>query len=45
LADNLFRYAAESPDFVAFRKRGEDAQWTDVTAAEFAEHVTAALPG
>lgn len=45
LSDNVFRYTDESPDFVAFKKRGEDGQWADVTAAEFAEQVTAVAAG
>ncbi|MDV8009818.1 MULTISPECIES: long-chain fatty acid--CoA ligase [Rhodococcus] len=45
LADSVFRYADESPGFVAFRKRGEDGQWADVTAEEFAEQVAAVAGG
>lgn len=44
LSDNVFRYAKETPRFVPFRRMRAGA-WTDVTAAQFADEVTALSKG
>ncbi|MDO0912640.1 AMP-dependent synthetase/ligase [Streptomyces sp. DT2A-34] len=45
LADLPFDNAAAAPDAVVFSRKGEDGQWTDVTAAEFADQVQAVAKG
>ncbi|QOV36381.1 AMP-binding protein [Streptomyces ferrugineus] len=45
LADLPFDNAAAAPDAVVLSRRGEDGQWTDVTAAQFAEQVQAVAKG
>ncbi len=44
LSDVVFRYADETPRLVPFRRLRAGA-WTDVTAAQFAEEVTALAKG
>lgn len=41
LADMVFDNAAKQPDNVAFRRRGADGDWHDVTSAQFADQVRA----
>lgn len=45
LADLPFDNASAVPDAVVLSRRGEDGQWTDVTAAQFAEQVQAVAKG
>ncbi|WP_217205809.1 long-chain fatty acid--CoA ligase [Streptomyces sp. AC550_RSS872] len=45
LADLPFDNAAAAPDAVVLSRRGGDGQWSDVTAAEFAEQVQAVAKG
>lgn len=44
MADAVFRYEKESPDFVPFKRRSNGA-WVDVTAADFAARVRAVAKG
>ncbi|WP_032396505.1 MULTISPECIES: long-chain fatty acid--CoA ligase [Nocardiaceae] len=44
MADTVYRYEKESPNFVPFQ-RLENGNWTDVTAARFAKEVAAAAKG
>ncbi|MFG1784984.1 AMP-dependent synthetase/ligase [Rhodococcus oryzae] len=44
MADTVFRYAQDSPDFVPFQLPSGSG-WSDVTAARFAEGVTAVAKG
>ncbi len=45
LADAVFDNASGHPTSVVYRRRGADDAWTDVTAAQFAEQVTAVARG
>ncbi|MFC8096069.1 AMP-dependent synthetase/ligase [Streptomyces sp. NPDC057301] len=45
LGDLPFDNAAAAPDAVVLSRRGEDGQWSDVTAAQFAEQVQAVAKG
>ncbi|MER5480191.1 long-chain fatty acid--CoA ligase [Streptomyces sp. NPDC002734] len=45
IADLPFTNAAEAPDAVVLRRRGDDGTWTPVTAEEFAREVTAVAKG
>ncbi|MCF1595281.1 AMP-dependent synthetase/ligase [Streptomyces muensis] len=45
LADLPFDNAAAAPDAVVLSRRGADGQWSDVTAAQFAEQVLAVAKG
>lgn len=45
MADTIFRYAAESPELVLFHKPKPDGGWSEITAGEFASHVTAVAKG
>ncbi|GAA4066496.1 long-chain fatty acid--CoA ligase [Streptomyces shaanxiensis] len=45
LADLPFDNASAAPDAVILSRKGEDGQWRDVTAAQFAEHVQAVAKG
>lgn len=44
MADTVYRYEKESPNFVPFQ-RLENGNWTDITAARFATEVAAAAKG
>ncbi|WP_032380624.1 AMP-dependent synthetase/ligase [Rhodococcoides fascians] len=44
MADTVFRYQKESPNFVPFQ-RLVNGTWTDVTAGQFAKEVTAVAKG
>ncbi|GGF97954.1 putative long-chain-fatty-acid--CoA ligase FadD [Rhodococcoides trifolii] len=44
MANSVFVYEKERPDWVAFQKR-EGSTWTDVTAKQFATEVTAVAKG
>ena len=44
MADTVFRHAEEDPKFVPFKRPGNGG-WVDVTAAEFAEQVSAVAKG
>ncbi len=44
MADTVFRYEAECPNLVPFKKPGNGG-WVDVTAAEFAQQVKAVAKG
>ncbi|QSE89105.1 long-chain fatty acid--CoA ligase [Rhodococcus pseudokoreensis] len=44
MADTVFRHAEEDPRFVPFKRPGNGG-WVDVTAAEFAEQVSAVAKG
>ncbi|WP_070377776.1 AMP-dependent synthetase/ligase [Rhodococcus sp. WMMA185] len=44
MADTVFRHAKEDPKFIPF-KRPRNGGWVDVTAAEFAEQVSAVAKG
>ncbi|MEK8070557.1 AMP-dependent synthetase/ligase [Rhodococcoides navarretei] len=44
MADTVYRYEKESPNFVPFQ-RLENGNWTDITAARFAKEVAAAAKG
>jgi long-chain acyl-CoA synthetase len=45
IADLPFANAAEAPDAVVLRRRGDDGVWTPVRAEEFARQVTAVAKG
>ncbi|MDF3147143.1 MULTISPECIES: long-chain fatty acid--CoA ligase [unclassified Streptomyces] len=45
LADLPFDNAGAAPDAVVLSRKGENGQWADVTAAEFAEQVQAVAKG
>ncbi|MCL8015760.1 long-chain fatty acid--CoA ligase [Streptomyces sp. AS02] len=45
LADLPFDNASAAPGAVILSRKGEDGQWRDVTAAQFAEHVQAVAKG
>ncbi|MGW5234577.1 AMP-dependent synthetase/ligase [Streptomyces nodosus] len=45
LADLPFENARAAPDHQVFRRRDPDGEWTDVTAARFAEEVLAVAKG
>ena len=45
LVDAVYENAAENGSAVAYRRRGADRQWQDVTAAQFAAEVTAVARG
>jgi long-chain acyl-CoA synthetase len=45
LVDAVFDNAEKHPSSVAVRRRGADGTWTDLTAAAFAEEVTAVARG
>jgi long-chain acyl-CoA synthetase len=45
LSDTVYDNAKNYPDTVSFSRRGTDGQWTDVTAARFADEVTAVAKG
>ncbi|MGH3564493.1 MAG: AMP-dependent synthetase/ligase [Pseudonocardia sp.] len=45
LVDPVYDNAADYPDAVLYRRRGADGSWSDVTAAGFAEQVTAVARG
>jgi long-chain acyl-CoA synthetase len=45
LSDTLYDNAKNYPDTVSFSRRGADGQWQDITAARFAEEVTAVAKG
>jgi long-chain acyl-CoA synthetase len=45
LVDAVYAAASDHPDAVAFRRRGVDGAWSEVTAGEFAAQVTAVARG
>ncbi|NKY85947.1 AMP-dependent synthetase/ligase [Nocardia veterana] len=45
MSDGAFRHAERTPGLVVFNRPDGKGGWTDVTAAEFAEHVTAVAKG
>ena len=45
MAESVFRLAKDSPTFVPFKLPVSGGGWSDVTAAEFAENVTAVAKG
>ncbi len=45
LVDAVYANAAENGSAVAYRRRGADRQWQDVTAGQFAAEVTAVARG
>ena len=45
LADTVYDNAAKDGAALAFRRRGTDGSWSDVTAAQFADEVTAVAQG
>jgi long-chain acyl-CoA synthetase len=45
LADAIYDNATRDGSALAFRRRGGDGSWSDVTAAQFADEVTAAAQG
>ncbi|PPJ13489.1 long-chain fatty acid--CoA ligase [Nocardia nova] len=45
MSDGAFRHAERTPGLVVFNRPDGKGGWTDVTAAEFAKHVTAVAKG
>ncbi|MFC4504295.1 MULTISPECIES: AMP-dependent synthetase/ligase [Streptomyces] len=45
LADVVFRYAQEDPQYVALGRKDERGEWRDVTSAEFRDEVLALAKG
>ncbi|OXR41373.1 Long-chain-fatty-acid--CoA ligase FadD15 [Nocardia cerradoensis] len=45
MSDGAFRHAERTPGLVVFNRPDGTGGWTDVTAAEFAKHVTAVAKG
>ncbi len=45
LAHTIYDNAAKDGSALAFRRRGADGSWSDVTAAQFADEVTAVAQG
>ncbi|KAA0022512.1 AMP-dependent synthetase/ligase [Antrihabitans cavernicola] len=45
MADSVFTHAAQSPNFVPFKVPVASGGWSNVTAAQFAEQVTAVAKG
>jgi long-chain acyl-CoA synthetase len=45
LVDAVYAAASDHPDAVAFRRRGVDGSWSEVTTGEFAAQVTAVARG
>jgi long-chain acyl-CoA synthetase len=45
LVDAVYDNAADHPEDVVYRRRGADRTWTEVSAAQFAEHVTTMARG
>lgn len=45
LVDAVYANATNSPSAVAYRRRGADRQWHDITAGQFAAEVTAVARG
>ncbi len=45
LVDAIYDNAAQDGSALAFRRRGADGSWSDVSAAQFADEVTAVAQG